>query len=59
VEKGVHEALKGLGSIFEAKGHEEEFIEVNWGDYGRLWNVTLIHWNLIITLAQIKFCENF
>jgi hypothetical protein len=48
-----------LCSIFYAKWHEDEFIEAKWGDYGRLWNVTLIHGNLIITFAQIKFCENF
>jgi hypothetical protein len=58
-EKGIHEALESLSSVFEAKWHEEEFIEAKWRDYGRLRNVTLIHWNLIVTLAQIKFCENF
>jgi hypothetical protein len=31
VEKGVLEKLKGLGNIFEAKGHEIEFKKAKWG----------------------------
>jgi hypothetical protein len=57
-EKGVHEALECLGSIFKAKGHEVEFKETKRSDYCGFWNVVFMHGDLIITLFQIKFGEN-
>jgi hypothetical protein len=52
-EKGIHEALERLGSIFEAKGHEVEFKETKGSDYCCFWNVVFMHRHLIVTLFQI------
>jgi hypothetical protein len=52
-QKGIHEALEGLSSIFEAKRHEMKFKQSEWSDYLRLWNVVFCHGYLIIALFQI------
>jgi hypothetical protein len=35
-EKGIHEALESLSSIFETERHEMEFKESEWSDNRRL-----------------------
>jgi hypothetical protein len=52
-EKGVHEALESLCSIFEAKRHEIELKEAKGSYYCCLWDVICLHGNLIITFLQI------
>jgi hypothetical protein len=49
MKKGVHESLKGLGSIHEAKWHEEKFEKSERGDDRRFWNVVFIHRHLIVS----------
>jgi hypothetical protein len=57
-EKGVHEALESLGSIFEAKRHEIELEEAKGSFYCCLWDVVFLHGHLIITLLQVQFGKN-
>jgi hypothetical protein len=49
-EKGVHEALESLSSIFKAERHEIELEEAK-GSYNCcFWDVVFVHRYLIITL---------
>jgi hypothetical protein len=52
-KKGIHEALKRLGSIFEAEGHEVELERSNLVEYCHFWNVVFVHGYLIASLFQI------
>jgi hypothetical protein len=52
-EKGIHETLKRLGSIFEAERHKVEFKKTKGSDYCCFWNVVFMHRYLIVTLFQI------
>ena len=54
----VHEALEGLHSIPEAKGHRQELKEAEGSDHRRLGDVLGGHWQLVVPLPQIQLGEN-
>jgi len=58
VEKGVHEALKGLGSIAEAERHEKEFKKAERGNDGGFADVGRVHGDLVVALLEVDFGEN-
>ena len=47
-EETVHETLKGLGTVAEAKGHVEEFKEAKGSGNGSLGHVLRGHFYLVI-----------
>ena len=49
MEQGVHESLKGLSGVFEAKRHEKELKKAERCDYRRFRDVVFIHWHLIVS----------
>ena len=51
----VHETLKRLRSIFEAKRHKNVFEKTEWRANCRFRYVTLCHWHLMIAFDQIYF----
>ena len=53
-EDVIHESLKCLGSILEAKGHGEEFIEAKGSDDGSFWDIRGSNRNLISTVGDIS-----
>ena len=54
----VHQALEGLGSILQAEGHSDEFIESKRGDDSGLGNVYNSHGDLVVASDQIDLREN-
>ena len=50
---GVHQALKGLGCIFQAKRLAEEFKESERSDDGSFQNVLCGYWNLVVASNEI------
>ena len=57
-EDVIHESLKCLGSILEAKGHGEEFIEAKGCDDGSFWDIRGSNRNLIVIFNKVKLGEN-
>ena len=49
----AHQALKGLGCIFQAKWHVKEFKESERSDDGSFRNVLCGHWNLVVASNEI------
>ena len=54
----VHETLKVLASVFEAKRRSWEYEQPKWGDYPCFLDIVLIHRDLMISLQEIDFAEN-
>jgi hypothetical protein len=54
-EQTVHETLKGLGTVAEAKRHVEEFEEAKGSGNGSLWHVLGGHFDLMIAFFEINF----
>ena len=57
-QDGVHEALKCLGRVLQAKGHPQELKQAEWRDDRRLWDVLLAHRDLVVAAHQIDLAED-
>jgi hypothetical protein len=58
VKKGIHEVLKGLGGVAEAKRHEKELKKGKRGDDGGFGYVGGVHWDLVVTFLEVNFGKN-
>ena len=54
LEDAVHQALKGLCSIFQPKGHSEEFKQTKRCDYGCSGDVLVSDWDLVIASNKVN-----
>ena len=52
-EEHVHEPLEGLRGVAEAERHEQVFKEAERRYNGRFWNVSRVHWNLVVPLDEV------
>jgi hypothetical protein len=51
----IHGTLKSGGSIMQAKGHDQEFIETLVSSKCSLGNVFFLHTYLVVARTKIKF----
>ena len=54
----IHEPLKGLGSIPEAKRHPQKFEQLKWCGDGSLRDVFFFYRDLVVCSDEVDVCED-
>ena len=57
-QDAVHQPLERVPGVPEAERHPKEFEESKRSGDGSLWNITRIHKDLMISLAQVHLAED-
>ena len=57
MKNSVHQALEGLGSILQTKGHPQKLKEPKWSNDGSLGDVFGHHRDLVVASHQVHLGE--